>query len=159
MKKINLQEVKEFVVAQPAGTKIYIGTDSERINVRGQWYADYTTAIVVHIGGKHGCKVFGEISREKDHDQKKNKPALRLMTEVYKVADLFHKLAEVLGDREVEVHLDINPDEKYGSSCVIQQAIGFIKGTCNVVPLVKPEAWCATYCADRLKQIMQNRVA
>jgi predicted RNase H-related nuclease YkuK (DUF458 family) len=59
-----------------------------------------------------------------------------------------------LEDRYVEVHLDINPDEKYGSSCVVQQAIGYIKGTCNVVPMVKPRAFAASYAADRLKHVL-----
>ena len=73
------------------------------------------------------------------------------MNEVYKVSEMFQKLAEVLEDRYVEVHLDINPDEMYGSSCVVQQAIGYIRGTCNVIPLVKPRAFAASYAADRLK--------
>jgi predicted RNase H-related nuclease YkuK (DUF458 family) len=73
------------------------------------------------------------------------------MTEVYKVSELYLKLADVLEGRQVEVHLDINPDEQYGSSCVISQAVGYIKGTCNVIPFVKPEAFAASYAADRFK--------
>ena len=151
MKKLNLEEVKAFIDAQSPETKIYLGVDSERFNLAGTWYADYVTAIVVHIDGCHGCKIFGEVIRERDYDQKKNKPALRLMNEVYKVSDMFQKLPEVLEDRYVEVHLDINPDEMYGSSCVVQQAIGYIRGTCNVIPLVKPRAFAASYAADRFK--------
>jgi len=49
--------------------------------------------------------------------------------------------------------LDINPDEQYGSSCVISQAVGYIKGTCNVIPFVKPEAFAASYAADRFKSL------
>lgn len=151
MRKFDLQEVKDFISAQSADTKIYLGADSERFEINGVWYADYITAVVVHIDGRHGCKLFGEVCRERDYDQKKDKPSMRLMNEVYKVADLFHSLQDVLEDREVEVHLDINPNEKYGSSCVVQQAIGYIKGTCNVVPMVKPKAFAASYAADRLK--------
>ena len=151
MKKLNLEEVKAFIDAQSPETKIYLGVDSERFNLAGTWYADYVTAIVVHIDGCHGCKIFGEVIRERDYDQKKNKPALRLMNEVYKVSDMFQKLADTLEDRYVEVHLDINPDEMYGSSCVVQQAIGYIRGTCNVIPLVKPKAFAASYAADRFK--------
>ena len=151
MKKLNLEEVKAFIDAQSPETKIYLGVDSERFNVAGVWYADYITAIVVHVDGCHGCKIFGEVTRERDYDQRKDKPALRLMNEVYKVSEMFQKLAEVLEDRYVEVHLDINPDEMYGSSCVVQQAIGYIRGTCNVIPLVKPKAFAASYAADRFK--------
>lgn len=152
----NLQEVKDFIAAQSPETKVYLGADSERVNVRGLWYADYTLAVVVHIDGKHGCKIFGDVQRERDFDQKVSKPALRLMQEVYKVSDLFHELSDVLQDRHVEVHLDINPNLKYGSSCVIQQAMGYIKGTCNIDAQVKPKAFAASYAADRLKFVLAN---
>ena len=154
MKKLNLEEVKNYILAQSPETKIYLGADSERYNMNGGWYADYTTAIVVHIDGRHGCKIFGEVTREKDYDQRKDRPSMRLMNEVYKVSELFQNLAEVLEDRYVEVHLDINPNEMHGSSCVIQQAVGYIRGTCNVIPMVKPRAFAASYAADRLKQVL-----
>lgn len=153
MRTINVEEVKKYIESLGPNTKIYIGGDSERFKLNGQWYADYTLAIVVHIDGKHGCKVFGEMHRERDFDQKKQKPRMRLMTEVYKIAELYLKLKDVLEDKEVEVHLDINPDFRYGSSCVIDEAIGYVKGMCNVTPLVKPNAWCASTCADRLKSL------
>ena len=85
MKKFNIEEIKSFIEAQGPETKIYIGVDSERVRSNGVWYADYTAAIVVHIDGKHGCKLFGEVTRERDYD-KVNKPNTRLMTEVYKVS-------------------------------------------------------------------------
>jgi len=151
MKKLNLEEVKAFIDAQTPETKIYLGVDSERFNMNGIWYADYITAIVVHINGNNGCKIFGEVQRERDYDQKKSKPRYRLMNEVYKVSELYLKLADVLDGREVEVHLDINPNEMHGSSCVINEAVGYIRGTCNVIPLVKPNAFAASYAADRYK--------
>jgi predicted RNase H-related nuclease YkuK (DUF458 family) len=154
MKKLNLEEVKEYILAQSPETKIYLGADSERFNMNGVWYADYTTAIVIHIDGRHGCKIFGEITRERDYDQRKDRPSMRLMNEVYKVSELFQSLADVLEDRYVEVHLDINPNEMHGSSCVIQQAVGYIRGTCNVIPMVKPRAFAASYAADRLKEVL-----
>ena len=154
MLKLNLEEVKEFIRKQSPETKIYLGADSERFRMDNKWYADYTLAVVVHIDGCHGCKIFGEVQRELDYDHKKNKPAIRLMNEVYKVSELFQQLIDVLEDRHVEVHLDINPDEHYGSSCVVQQAIGYVRGTCNVMPMIKPKAFAASYAADRLKQVL-----
>lgn len=151
MLKLNLDEVKEFIQAQSKETKIYVGCDSERFRIGKDWWADYILAIVVHIDGKHGCKLFGEVVRERDYDQKVNRPRYRLMNEAYKLSELYLKLADVLVDRDVEVHLDINPDEHHGSSCVLNEAIGYIRGTCNVVPLVKPRAFAASYAADRLK--------
>lgn len=159
MKRINIQEVKNFIESQSPETKIYIGADSERFLIGTDWYADYTLAIVVHIDGKHGCKIFGEVQRERDWDQKRDKPRMRLMNEVYKIADLYLSLQEVLEDRQVEVHLDINPNEIHGSSCVINEAVGYIRGMCNVIPLVKPNAFAASYCADRMKHILSQKVA
>lgn len=154
MKKINIAKVKDFIDAQGPNTKIYLGADSERMRIDDVWYADYTLAVVIHIDGCHGCKIFGEVQRERDYDYKKSKPSIRLMNEVYKVSELFQRLADVLEDRHVEVHLDINPNEMHGSSCVIQQAIGYIKGTCNLTPMVKPRAFAASYAADRLKSVL-----
>jgi predicted RNase H-related nuclease YkuK (DUF458 family) len=153
MKKLDLNKVAKFIKAQSPETKIYLGCDSERIRVGGQWYADYVLAIVVHINGNNGCKLFGEVQRERDWDQRESRPSMRLMTEVYKVSELYLKLAEVLEGRKVEVHLDINPNEMHGSSCVISQAIGYIKGTCDVIPFVKPQAFAASYAADRFKSL------
>jgi predicted RNase H-related nuclease YkuK (DUF458 family) len=153
MKKMDLNRVATFIQNQSPETKIYLGCESERVVVDGTWYADYILAVVVHINGNNGCKLFGEVHRERVWDVKPGKPAMRLMTEVYKVSELYLKLADVLEGRQVEVHLDINPDEQYGSSCVISQAVGYIKGTCNVIPFVKPEAFAASYAADRFKSL------
>ena len=154
MRKFNFDEIRDFISAQGEDTKIYIGCDSERIMINGTWYADYILAIVVHINGKNGCKLFGEVQREKDYAyEKKNRPRMRLMNEVYKISELYLKLADVLDERDVEVHLDINPNEMHGSSCVINEAVGYIRGTCNVVPLVKPNAFAASYAADRYKTL------
>ena len=159
MKRIDIDEVKQFIEAQTPNTKIYIGGDSERFLIGNDWYADYTLAIVVHINGNNGCKIFGEVQRERDYDQRRDRPRMRLMNEVYKIAELYIKLQDVLEDRTVEVHLDINPNEMYGSSCVINEAVGYIRGMCNVIPMVKPNAFAASYCADRLKHIMAERKA
>ena len=156
-KEIDIQEVTDFINAQSAETKIYIGGDSERLIIDNVWHADYTLVVVVHINGKNGCRIFGGIERERDYDQKQNRPTMRLMNEVMKIAELYWKLGEVLHDRNVEVHLDINPNEMHGSSCVLNQAIGYIRGVCNVVPMVKPNAFAASYAADRLKEYMSNR--
>lgn len=157
MKKLNFDEVRDFINAQSDETKIYIGGDSTRFRKNGVWHAEYTMAIVVHIDGKHGCKIFGETSTEVDYDQKRNRPSMRLMNEVFKISELYLKLHEVLEGRPVEVHLDINPNEIYGSSCVVTQAIGYIRGTCNVIPMVKPHAFAASYCADRLHHVINNQ--
>lgn len=154
MLKLDLDKVKKFIQNSSDTSKIYIGCDSERFKLQGTWHADYCVAIVIHLEGKHGCKVFGTVTREADYDSKPGRPALRLMNEVYKVSEMYEILREVIGKRYCEVHLDINPEDRFGSSCVVNQAIGYIRGTCNMNPRVKPEAFAASICADRLKELL-----
>jgi predicted RNase H-related nuclease YkuK (DUF458 family) len=153
MKPFDIEAVKRFIQAQSHSTKIYIGVDSERIREDNTWYADYTAAIVVHIDGRHGCRLFGEVTRERDWDQRADRPTTRLMNEVYRVSELYQRLADVLEGRPVEVHLDINSADKHASSHVVSQAIGYIRGTCNITPKIKPEAFAATNAADRLRHL------
>ncbi|MEY4083279.1 MAG: hypothetical protein RL483_648 [Pseudomonadota bacterium] len=150
---LDLDAIKRFIASQSAETRIYIGADSCRVLVNESWYADYTLVVVVHVDGNRGCKLFGETVRERDFDQRANRPQVRLMNEVYKVADLYLRLADAIADREVEVHLDLNPDPDTGSHCVVQQAIGYIRGVCNVSPRVKPNAFAASCAADRYKEL------
>lgn len=150
---MDIEEVKQYIQRCSNTSKIYIGADSERFKLGDKWYADYATVVVVHIDGKHGAKIFGEVTREQDYDYKPGRPSLRLMNEVAKVADLYYKLADVISNRPVEIHLDINPDERFGSSCVVTQAVGYIMGTCNMKPKVKPHAFAASIAADRFKAI------
>jgi len=153
MPKIDVEKIKQFVKDLSPQTRIYLGADSSRYRLGNTWWAEYTVAVVVHINGNNGCKIFGEITREQDYDRKLNKPSMRLMNEVYKVSEMYQRLAPELENFDIEVHLDINPNESHGSSCVIQQAIGYIRGTCNVIPLVKPSAFAASYAADRLREL------
>ncbi len=154
--ELNISEVRTFIQAQSKETEIYIGADSYRFIVGNDWYADYTMVVVVHIDGKHGCKLFGETVRERDYDTKGDKPQLRLMNEVYKVADLYLRLADIFDNRKVEIHLDLNPDPMYMSQVVVQQAIGYIRGVCNVSPRVKPHAFAASCAADRYRGLIPS---
>mgnify|MGYP003351855014 FL=1 len=153
VRRLDLDEVREYIENTSESTKIYIGADSERHRRHGIWWADYATVVVIHHDGNRGAKVFGEITTERDYDQSKDRPKVRLMTEVQKAASLYLDLAEAIGDRKFEVHIDINPDFKYGSSCVVNEAMGYIKGMTGVTPRVKPSAWAASIAADKFPSL------
>jgi predicted RNase H-related nuclease YkuK (DUF458 family) len=152
-RKLDLDEVRDFIENSSESTKIYIGSDSERHRRGGVWFADYAVVVVIHKDGKHGAKVFGEITTERDYDQAKDRPRMRLMNEVMKAAQLYLDLADAIGDRQCEVHIDINPNHKHGSSCVISEAVGYIRGMTGVTPRVKPEAWAASIAADKFPSL------
>lgn len=159
-KRIDLEEIRAFLTKCGPDTKVYIGTDSERFKHEGVWFADFITAIVIHIDGCKGARVFGEVTREKDYDQRKDRPFNRMMTEAKKSAEMFLKCQELFYDFEVEVHLDIAADESNGSNVAAQAAVGYIKAMCNVTPILKSKdgfgggpSFAASFAADRLKEI------
>jgi predicted RNase H-related nuclease YkuK (DUF458 family) len=160
-KKIDIEEIRAFLAGCGPDTKVYIGTDSERFKNQGVWFADYITAVVVHIDGSRGAKVFGEVHRERDFDQRVDRPFNRMMKEAMRSAEVFLMLKEVLYDFEVEVHLDISADEMNGSNVAAQAAVGYIKGMCNVTPILKSKdgfgggpSFAASFAADRLKEFL-----
>lgn len=151
MQKFDVETVKAFINKQTPQTKIYIGTDSYRFKKNDIWQARYTTVVVVHINGKNGCKIFGNIDTERDFDQKPNKPMMRMMNEVYRSCDMYLKLKEAIAGRDITIHIDINPDPKHGSNVAYSQAMGYIKGVCGVKAVPKPEALCASFAADHFR--------
>jgi len=115
------------------------------------WYALYTVVIVIHLDSKHGCKLYGYNVLERDVDSNKKRPFNRLLTEAMKVAELYQEIEYDLIDiSEVQIHLDVNPNTEHGSSCAVKAASGYILGTCGINAKVKPQAWAASYCADRM---------
>lgn len=146
--KEQIEELVDLLINLSGETKIYLGCDSVRFRKDGRWFAKYATVCVVHMNGKHGCRVFRHKSVEADYDMKKNRPSLRLMNEVQKVAELYTQLAPFIDEYEVEIHLDISTDPKNGSNCVASQAAGYILGVTGVEPKLKPDAWCSSAGAD-----------
>ena len=152
-RKLNFDDLEAYLQTMSDTTKIYIGGDSEKLQSGGVWYADYTTVVVVHKDGNKGCRVFGQLERERVYDQRKDRPTMRLMTEVQKVSEMYLRIAPMLERFETQIHLDLNAKKIHASNHVVQQAIGYIRGVCGVDPQIKPDAWSASYAADRLKEI------
>ncbi len=155
-REFDFKAITEYLEDCGKDTKIYLGCDSQ-VNhsiSKGKRYrsATYITVIVIHREGKHGAKIFYEKSQEFDpRPSNVKRPSFRLMNEVYKVADAYLRITEIdqFLDKDIEVHLDINVSPEHGSSCVVNEAIGYIKGVCQLEPKVKPDAWAASFAADR----------
>lgn len=153
-KQFDIEAFKEFLSTQSKATKIYIGGDSERIFVQGKPHADFATIVVVHIDGSKGCRVFGELVRERDYDQKIDRPTNRLFMEAVKIAELYARIEDIIKPFEVEIHLDLNGKKIHNSNLVVAQAVGYIQGCCQIQPKIKPEAFAASYGADHFKTIL-----
>lgn len=150
---MDLEVVREYIRNCSQTTSFYLGADSERYKRNGIWMADFTSVVVCHLDSCHGGKVFGEIETARDFDQRMAKPSMRLLGEVHRVAELFEKLKDVLADRNVEVHLDLNSKKIHASNAVVAEALGYIKGMCGIDAQLKPNAWAGSYVADRFSEV------
>ena len=74
---------------------------------------------------------------------------VRLQTEVMYTVNLVMELLDVIGDRHMEVHLDLNPSPKHKSYAAVQEALGYVRGMISGVDVrIKPEAFAASHAAD-----------
>jgi len=149
---IDLAEVDEYLKGCSPDTRPYLGCDSRVFyNSNRERMVSYTVAIVVHIDGCRGGKLFYENIVEQDYSPSRKKPSPRLMTEVYKVSELYLRLIDEVDsciEKEIEIHLDVNPKREYKSSAIVSEALGYIRGVCQTEAKVKPEAWAASTVAD-----------
>lgn len=146
--------IKELKNAPP-NSRLYLGADSVRFVKKSDktTWAEITVVAVIHLSGRHGCKVIGFNETEQIFDSNLGRPQYRMMQEVYKLSELYLTLAdrmieEGLEHIPIEMHLDIATDDKFGSSCAAKQAAGYIMGVCGVSPIMKPIAWAASTAAD-----------
>lgn len=146
-----IEEAKEAIANSSKESCVYIGCDSVRFpkrNSKGEkvWYARYTTVVILHINGKNGGRVFQHTETIPDYGVIRQ----RMMTEVGYVVQVGLELADYIGDRKFEIHLDINGDERHASNVALKEARGYILGTFGFEPKFKPDAPAATHGADHV---------
>ena len=137
------EDAKEAIRASSPESSVYIGCDSIRFKKQGVWHARYATVIVVHKNSNNGCQIFYDAETIPDYGGLKN----RLLTEVNYAVMAAMDILPDLGDRHLEVHLDVNPDPKHKSNVACKEALGWVLGM-GLEPKIKPEGWAATHAAD-----------
>jgi len=147
----DIKYIKKFIKNTSESTSIYIGSDSiipKRIkNKMGFWQVRYVTAVIVHYDSCKGGKIFHEVK----HNVTRYRPKMkeRLLTEVRYSVECALLLVKSTGNRNFEVHLDINPNPKTGSAIAVKEAISWvISQGLNVK--VKPNAFAASAVADNI---------
>lgn len=148
-------EIIDYLIETPG--KVYIGGDSERFTKDKRVYARFSIVFIIHIENAHGGKIFHYTEVEPVYDKHKDKPRLRLMTEVRKIVDCYIDFGELLEDREVEIHLDINSKEEHNSNLVMREALGYVKGMTGLDAKVKPEAFAAAHAGDHFVRNKHKR--
>lgn len=139
--KHTTEEVQQYIKNSPKSSKVYVGCDSRQTGDSTL----FVTAVVVHIEGNKGGKVF--YFREKVPRISSNR--WRLIQETHYATMKALELMESIGDREICVHLDYHPSEQHRSNSVVREAIGFVKGQ-GLDYALKPMAFAASSAADFL---------
>lgn len=139
-----LEKAKEAIKNSSQASSVYIGCDSIRFKKNGKWKARYSTVVILHMDSKHGCQLFHIEEVMDDYGNLKQ----RLLNEVSFAISVASELMDVIGNRHVEIHLDINPNPKHKSSVAVKEALGYVRGTFGFDAKIKPEAFAATHAAD-----------
>ena len=140
-------EAREAILNSSESSSVYIGADSIRYkNKRGDWFAKYSTVIILHMDSKHGAKIFHKNIEMRDFGNLRQ----RLITEAGFAIEAATEILDVLGDRKLEIHLDINPNPKYKSNIAVKEALGYVKGSLGLDAKIKPESFAATHAADHV---------
>ena len=138
------EEAKQAILASSPQSSVYIGCDSIRFRKNKQWYAKYSTVIIIHMDSKKGGRLFHESVDMPDYGNLKQ----RLLMEVQLAVTAATEIIEVVGDRHFEIHLDINPNPKHKSNIAVKEALGWVKGSLNIDAKIKPASFAATHAAD-----------
>ena len=139
-------KAREAIINSSESSSIYVGADSIRYKKNGRWYAKYSTVIVLHIDSNKGCKLFHKSVDMDDYGNLKQ----RLLNEAGFAIEAATEIIDIVGKRHLEIHLDINSDNKYKSNIAVKEALGYVKGSTGLDAKIKPEAFAATHCADHL---------
>ncbi len=135
----DIEEVREFIRNSSEDSAVYVGCDSRQI--RGKTV--FVTVVVIHINSSHGARIFWRIERVRRITSIRQ----RLLEEVNRAVYIAMMLADVVGDRPFEVHLDINPSPDHRSSVIVKEAVGYVLAQ-GLKPVLKPDAIAASAVAD-----------
>lgn len=152
-----IDEAREAIQNSSESSSVYIGCDSKRYKKQGKWKAKYSTVVIVHKDSRHGCQIFYHTVDMDEYDgkEKGGNIKMRMMNEAGLAVQTGLDIIDIVGDRHIEIHLDINPNPIHKSSIAIKEAIGWVRGSLGIDPHVKPDGWAATHAADHAVRHLQ----
>ena len=121
----------------------YVGCDSQ--NHKG--YTVFIKAITMIKKGHGGLCYY---SRDRVHGKRKQMRD-RLWDETLRTIEIAKMVDGILipaGHMIEAVHLDLNPDDKHLSNCVVAECLGYIRAM-GYSGVLKPDSWVASKLADR----------
>lgn len=141
-----IEEAKQAILDSSPQSSVYIGCDSIRFRKNKQWYAKYSTVVILHVDTNKGGRIFHASVDMPDYGNLKQ----RLLMEVQLAVSTATEIVDVIGDRHFEIHLDINPNPNHKSSVAVKEALGWVKGSLGMDAKIKPHSFAATHAADHV---------
>ncbi len=138
------EEAKLAIEESSAESSVYVGADSIRYKKNDRWYAKYSVVVILHMNSKNGCRVWHQTYDLDDYGNLKQ----RLLNEAGYAIQAAAEIIDVVGDRNFQVHLDLNPSPKHKSNIAVKEALSYVKGSLGIDALIKPHSFAATHCGD-----------
>ena len=120
--------------------EIHVGCDSHK---RGDTYV-FAVVIAGYVRRRGGTFYF---HRKRSKDNTLDSIPFRLMKETELALDIANILRSTFPAREINVHLDLNPDKRYLSSKILTSAVSWVNSYGHNV-IVKPYSWASSSLAD-----------
>jgi predicted RNase H-related nuclease YkuK (DUF458 family) len=139
-------KAREAIKNSSKSSSIYIGADSLKFKKGDSFYARYSTVIIVHMDSNKGGKVFHFMKTERDFGNLRQ----RLLMEVSCAIEAAEAVIDVVEDRHLEIHLDLNANPKHKSNVAVKEALGWVHGTMGIQAKIKPNSFAASHAADHV---------
>jgi predicted RNase H-related nuclease YkuK (DUF458 family) len=139
-------EVIEAIQDSSVTSAVYVGSDSMVKKVKGRRFANYCTVVIIHKDSCHGGKIFYFRDRLEDYGNVRQ----RMLQEAGFAIEVAQNILDAVGDRKLEVHLDLNADPMHKSNVAVKEAVGWVQGVLGVPARIKPDAFAASYAADHV---------
>jgi len=144
-----IDEICAFIRKEPRGVyKVIVGSDSSAGSLEPLNTSIITVVIVWRIG--RGATYFWTKSQPRTFYTRHERILAETMGSITLAQEVRSQLRDTLGNEFLwdtnEIHVDIGNGGE--TRTYIKEVTGIIKGF-DFVPVIKPEAWCASTVADR----------
>jgi predicted RNase H-related nuclease YkuK (DUF458 family) len=141
-----VDKCKEAIQTASASSSFYIGCDSSVSRQKdGRKTAHYVVVFIVHMNSANGARIIHHDYTLPEYGNLKQ----RLQNEANFAFGLALEVLEELNGRQLEVHLDINPNPKHKSNVAVKEVLSYARGL-GLNAKIKPDSFAASHAADHL---------
>lgn len=135
---VNFDSVLKFINKVRSASELHVGCDSHFVGGK----CVFAIVVALYQRGKGGTYFFARLKKDRKLFQ-------NLKIRLLKETELSIQLADLvkIDEKNVSVHLDINPNPAYKSNVVFTSATAWVKSL-GYQCIVKPDSWASSWLAD-----------